>query len=59
MTFEMGGHDYYLKSAFIFQGFAFVLGFLTMITPGLILEYMGKTENIRGEFCLGNSKIAD
>jgi hypothetical protein len=59
MTFEMGGHDYYLKSGFIFQGFAFVLGFITMITPGLIVEYMGKAENIRGEFCLGGTKIAD
>ncbi len=55
----MGGNDYYLKSGFIFQGFAFVLGFVTMITPGLIVEYMGKTENIRGEFCLGGTKIAD
>ena len=59
LTFEMNGNDFYLKSAFVFQGLAFALGFLTMITPGLILEYMGKAENVRGEFCLGSSSVAD
>jgi hypothetical protein len=30
-----------------------------MITPSLILESLGKADNIRGEFCLGHSSLAD
>lgn len=51
----MPGSDPFIKSAFVFQGLAFAIGFLTLITPSLILEYFGKTQNLRAEFCLGNS----
>ena len=59
MTFEMGGYDYYMKSVYVFQGLAFLIGLFGMVTPGLILEYLGKAENKRSEFCLGKKSIAD
>ena len=48
-----------MKSVYLFQALAFAIGFFTMMTPGLILEYLGKADNYRSEFCLGSHSLAD
>jgi Gaa1-like, GPI transamidase component len=58
-TNEMKDDDIYLNSAFVFLLGSSALGFVTMITPSLYLEFLGNAKNYRSEFCLAKNTIAD
>jgi Gaa1-like, GPI transamidase component len=56
---ENDGRDEWLLSSGIFIVLSYALGFLFMITPNLYLEYLGKADNLRGEFCLAKRPFQD
>lgn len=48
-----------MLTAFAFIGLSYAIGFIVMMTPILFLEYLGKTDNIRSEFCTASPAIKD
>lgn len=48
-----------MLTAFFFIALSYAIGFLVMMTPIIYLEYLGKTENLRSEFCTASPIIKD
>lgn len=51
--------DPHAGAAASFIVLSYLLGFLYFITPNLYLEYLGKADNLRAEFCLARRPFQD